>query len=76
MEFWASCTALIKEKGYDQELAYMKRMLEHEGLIAFSNQDLRGDGARPDLFPGSAGMFRRITQIWSRSVSMKKSGSD
>ena len=57
-DFWASCTALIKDKGYDQELAYMKRMLEHEQIKKYSNQDLQTDGAGPHIFPRSAGVFR------------------
>ncbi len=63
IEFWASCTALIKEKGYDQELAYMKRMLEHEGINAFSNQDLREMGPDLTFFPGVPGCFDELQDL-------------
>ena len=56
-EFWPTCTALIKEKGYDQELAYMKRMLEHEQYQKFVQSRFKGHGTRLDLFPWSPRVF-------------------
>lgn len=62
-EFWASCTALIKDKGYDQELAYMKRMLEHEPIKAFSNQDLQEMGPDLTFFPGVPECFDELQDL-------------
>ena len=47
--FWKSCTALIEARDYDQELAYMKRMLEEPRIRTLSNQDLRGMGNQLSL---------------------------
>ena len=62
-EFWSSCSALIKEKGYDQELAYMKRMLEHEQIKKFSNQDLRQMGQDLEFFPGVPECFDELQNL-------------
>ena len=62
-EFWESCTALIKEKGYDQELAYMKRMLEHDQIRAFSNQDLQEMGPDLSFFPGVPECFEELQDV-------------
>ena len=62
-EFWQSCTALIKEKGYDQELAYMKRMLEHDAIRTLSNRDLQGMGAQLTFFPGIPDCFGELNAI-------------
>ena len=62
-EFWSTCTALIKEKGYDQELAYMKRMLEHERIKAFSNHDLQEMGADLTFFPGVPECFDELQNV-------------
>ena len=62
-EFWPTCTALIKEKGYDQELAYMKRMLEHEVIKGLSNQDLQRMGADLTFFPGIPDFFEELNAI-------------
>lgn len=62
-EFWSNCTALIKEKGYDQELAYMKRMLEHEQIKAFSNQDLQEMGPDLTFFPGVPECFDELQDL-------------
>ena len=51
-EFWSSCTKLIKERGYDQELAYMKRMLDYDGIRKLSNADLQAMGPDLTFFPG------------------------
>jgi hypothetical protein len=62
-EFWSSCTTLIKDKGYDQELAYMKRMLEHERIRAFSNQDLQQMGPDLTFFPGVPECFDELQEL-------------
>ena len=62
-QFWQSCTALIKEKGYDQELAYMKRMLEYEAIRSLSNRDLQRMGAQLTFFPGVPDCFGELNAI-------------
>ncbi|GJL55974.1 MAG: hypothetical protein NPIRA02_31060 [Nitrospirales bacterium] len=64
-EFWPSCTALIKEKGYDQELAYMKRLLEHESIRKLSNQDLKAMGADLTFFPGVPECFEELNALFT-----------
>ena len=61
--FWQSCTALIKEKGYDQELAYMKRMLEYDAIRSLSNRDLQRMGAQLTFFPGVPDCFGELNAI-------------
>ncbi len=61
--FWESCTALIAREGYDQELAYMKRMLEYEAIRGLSNEDLRRMGARLTFFPGVPECFGELNAI-------------
>ncbi len=61
--FWPSCTALIQERGYDQELAYMKRMLEHDRIRALSNQDLQTMGQQLSFFPGVPECFNELDML-------------
>ncbi|MDT7043262.1 HAD family hydrolase [Candidatus Nitronereus thalassa] len=62
-EFWPSCTALIKERGYDQELAYMKRMLDYDSIRALSNNDLQAMGPDLTFFPGVPDFFEELNTI-------------
>ncbi|MDA0738423.1 MAG: HAD family hydrolase [Nitrospirae bacterium] len=62
-EFWPSCTALIKERGYDQELAYMKRMLDYEAIRNLSNADLQAMGPDLTFFPGVPDFFDELNAI-------------
>jgi hypothetical protein len=64
-EFWDSCTNLIKEKGYDPELAYMKRMLEHDQIRALSNSDLQNMGGDLDFFRGVPDCFEELNALFS-----------
>ncbi len=62
-DFWDSCWALINEKGYDPELAYMKRMLEEPRIRSLSNQDLRDMGSQLSFFPGVPTFFEELNEI-------------
>ena len=62
-EFWLSCTTLIKERGYDQELAYMKRMLDYDGIRKLSNADLQAMGPDLTFFPGVPDFFEELNAI-------------
>ncbi|RMH08836.1 MAG: haloacid dehalogenase-like hydrolase [Nitrospirae bacterium] len=61
--FWASCTALVREKQYDHELAYMKRLLEHESIRALSNADLRDMGKDLSFFDGVPEFFAELNAL-------------
>ena len=61
--FWKSCTALIEARDYDQELAYMKRMLEEPRIRTLSNQDLRDMGNQLSFFPGVPSFFQELNEI-------------
>lgn len=65
--FWPSCTDLIKEKGYDQELAYMKRMLEYDQIRSLSNQDLKSMGNLLEFFKGVPECFGELNTILKKS---------
>lgn len=56
-KFWARCHALVKDEGYDNELAYMKALLDYLDLDRPTNDELRGLGARLNFFPGLPEMF-------------------
>ncbi len=62
-EFWSSCTALIKERGYDQELAYMKRMLDYDAIRNLSNADLQAMGPDLTFFPGVPDFFEELNAL-------------
>ncbi len=62
-EFWDSCTALIKQEGYDQELAYMKRMLDYKAIRSLSNHDLQQMGTKLTFFPGVPDCFGELNTI-------------
>lgn len=62
-EFWAACTELIREKGYDQELAYMKKLLEHEAASVLSNRDLNAMGKDLTFFPGVPDCFQELHTV-------------
>jgi len=44
--FWKRCAELVKEQGFDNELAYMKVMLDYLDLDRPSNDELRKLGAK------------------------------
>ena len=62
-EFWISSTALIKAKGYDPELAYMKRLLENEQAKMLSNADLKEMGKDLKFFSGVPDVFQELEEI-------------
>ena len=70
-EFWLSCTKLIKERGYDQELAYMKRMLDYDGIRKLSNADLQAMGTDLTFFPGVPDFFEELNSIVQQNRYME-----
>ena len=56
-KFWRRCTELVRENGYDNELAYMKVLLDQLGMDRPTNQYLRELGAKLKFYKGLPEMF-------------------
>ncbi|RYD81948.1 MAG: haloacid dehalogenase-like hydrolase, partial [Verrucomicrobiaceae bacterium] len=50
-KFWARCHELVKEQGFDSELAYMKALLDYLEIDRPTNADLKVLGAELKFFP-------------------------
>jgi len=55
--FWRRCAALVKEQGFDSELAYMKVLLDCLEMDRPTNARLRELGAGLTFYKGLPGMF-------------------
>jgi len=55
--FWSRCHALVKEQAFDNELAYMKALLDCLEIDRPTNAALQELGARLNFFPGLPEMF-------------------
>ena len=56
-KFWARCHELVKAQGYDNELAYMKALLDYLDIDRPTNARLRELGAGLQFFAGLPEMF-------------------
>jgi hypothetical protein len=56
-QFWKKCNALVVEKKWDSELAYMKCLLDYLGMDHVSNARLSELGAGLSFFPGVPDIF-------------------
>lgn len=56
-KFWARCADLVQRRGFDNELAYMKALLDVLAMDRPSNAQLKALGARMRLYPGLPAMF-------------------
>lgn len=62
-EFWKESNNLATDNDMDQNLAYMYMMAsKSRGKGLFTRENLRGDGAKVELFPGVDTWFDRINQ--------------
>lgn len=62
-EFWKESNNLATDNDMDQNLAYMYMMAsKSRGKRLFTRENLRGDGAKVELFPGVYTWFDRINQ--------------
>lgn len=62
-EFWKESNNLATDNDMDQNLAYMYMMAsKSRGKRLFTRGNLRGDGAKVELFPGVDTWFDRINQ--------------
>ncbi len=59
-KFWARCHVLVGEQGYDNELAYMKTLLDCLDIDRPTNARLRELGDQLNFFPGLPEMFSEL----------------
>ena len=55
--FWRRCTDLVRENGYDNELAYMKVLLDTLGMDRPTNAELKKLGKELNFYKGLPEMF-------------------
>lgn len=58
--FWERCGELVQQGGYDNELAYMKVMLDYLELDRPTNAQLRELGSKMNFYPGLPEMFEEF----------------
>lgn len=59
-KFWGRCHSLVKDEGYDNELAYMKALLDYLEIDRPTNARLRELGGGLQFFPGLPEMFEEF----------------
>ncbi|MBV9275776.1 MAG: haloacid dehalogenase-like hydrolase [Verrucomicrobia bacterium] len=59
-KFWRRCAELVQAEGYDQELAYMKCLLDYLAVDRPTNDQLRQLGAGMSLYRGLPDMFQEF----------------
>src|ERR1700758_5753960 len=59
-KFWRRCAELVQEQGYDQELAYMKCLLDYLAVDRPTNKQLEQLGAKMSLYRGLPEMFEEF----------------
>ena len=59
-KFWGRCHALVKDEGYDNELAYMKALLDYLEIDRPTTARLRELGSGLQFFPGLPEMFEEF----------------
>jgi hypothetical protein len=60
-KFWKRCTELVRENSYDNELAYMKVLLDQFGMDRPTNEQLKKLGAKLNFYQGLPEMFEQFT---------------
>jgi hypothetical protein len=58
--FWRGCADLVREEAYDNELAYMKVMLDTFGMDRPTNAELKKLGSKLTLYKGLPEMFQEF----------------
>ncbi len=61
-KFWKRCGVLVREQGYDSELAYMKVLLDTLDFDRPSNAQLKELGAKLSYYPGLPEMFEEFAK--------------
>jgi hypothetical protein len=59
-KFWERCADLVQAQGYDNELAYMKCLLDYLAMDRPTNQQLKQLGAKMRLYKGLPEMFEEF----------------
>ncbi len=62
-EFWKRCHVLVDEQGYENELAYLKTMLDYLQFDGPSNADLEELGKGLQFYPGIPEMFEELEDV-------------
>jgi hypothetical protein len=60
--FWERCAELVKDQGYDNELAYMKVLLDSVEMDRPTNAELRTLGERLTFYKGLPEMFEEFKE--------------
>ncbi len=58
--FWRRCSELVRDAGYDNELAYMKVLLDTLSMDRPTNTELRQLGAKLNFYKGLPEMFEQF----------------
>ncbi len=58
--FWRRCSDLVREHGYDNELAYMKVLLDQLGMDRPTNEELQKLGEKLNFYKGLPEMFEQF----------------
>lgn len=58
--FWRRCSELVRDGGYDSELAYMKVLLDTLGMDRPTNAELKTLGANLNFYQGLPEMFEEF----------------
>ena len=58
--FWRRCAELVREHSYDNELAYMKVMLDTFGMDRPTNAELKKLGRKLNFYKGLPEMFEEF----------------
>lgn len=58
--FWRRCSDLVRDDGYDAELAYMKVLLDTLGMDRPTNAELKKLGAKLNFYKGLPEMFEEF----------------
>src|SRR5206468_11126810 len=61
-KFWARCRDLVRDHGYDNELAYMKALLDTLGMDRPKNSELKKLGAKLNFHTGLPDMFEQFRE--------------
>src|SRR5436853_1467823 len=59
-KFWTRCRELVRDDGYDNELAYMKVLLDTLAMDRPKNAELKKLGAKLNFYKGLPEMFEQF----------------
>jgi hypothetical protein len=62
-EFWKETTELVRERGYDRELAWMWHLLDFDAFRALKSEDLHALGPKLIFYPGVPDFFSAYPDV-------------